>query len=66
MRQTSNIDAALRYNEGPPKPVECFDAQRNSSIIAYACRLAEIIAEACDNFFATLDRLYAFRPCRAP
>jgi Rrf2 family transcriptional regulator, nitric oxide-sensitive transcriptional repressor len=51
-----NIGAVVRYTEGPPKLVECFDAERNRCIITNACGLAEVIAEACDNFFATLDR----------
>jgi Rrf2 family nitric oxide-sensitive transcriptional repressor len=51
-----NIGDVVRYTEGPPKPVECFDAERNRCVIANACGLAEIIAEACANFFATLDR----------
>jgi Rrf2 family nitric oxide-sensitive transcriptional repressor len=50
-----NVGAVVRYTEGPPKPVECFDAERNRCVIANVCGLAEIIAEACDNFFATLD-----------
>ncbi len=51
-----NIGEVVRYTEGPPKPVECFDAERNRCVIANACGLAEVIAEACDNFFGTLDR----------
>jgi Rrf2 family nitric oxide-sensitive transcriptional repressor len=51
-----NIGAVVRYTEGPLKPVECFDAERNRCVIANVCGLAAIIAEACDNFFATLDR----------
>jgi Rrf2 family transcriptional regulator, nitric oxide-sensitive transcriptional repressor len=51
-----NIGDVVRYTEGPPKPVECFDVERNRCVITNACGLAEVIAEACDNFFATLDR----------
>jgi Rrf2 family nitric oxide-sensitive transcriptional repressor len=51
-----NIGEVVRYTEGPPKPVECFDVKRNRCVIANACGLAEVIAEACNNFFATLDR----------
>lgn len=51
-----NIGEIVRYTEGPPKPVECFDAERNRCVITDVCGLAEVIAEACDNFFATLDR----------
>jgi Rrf2 family transcriptional regulator, nitric oxide-sensitive transcriptional repressor len=51
-----NVGEVVRYTEGPPKPVECFDAERNRCVIANVCGLAAVIAEACDNFFATLDR----------
>lgn len=51
-----NIGEVARYTEGPPKPVECFDAERNRCVIASACGLAGVLEEACDNFFATLDR----------
>src|SRR5690348_4488226 len=51
-----NIGEVVRYTEGPLKPVECFDVERNRCIIAGVCGLAEVVAEACDNFFATLDR----------
>jgi Rrf2 family nitric oxide-sensitive transcriptional repressor len=51
-----NIGDVVRYTEGPPSPVECFDAERNRCVIANACGLAEVIGEACDSFFATLAR----------
>jgi Rrf2 family transcriptional regulator, nitric oxide-sensitive transcriptional repressor len=51
-----NIGEVVRYTEGPPKPVECFDVERNRCVISNVCGLAEVIAEACDSFFATLDR----------
>ena len=51
-----NVGEVVRYTEGPSKPVECFDAERNRCIITNACGLAELIEEACDSFFATLDR----------
>jgi Rrf2 family nitric oxide-sensitive transcriptional repressor len=51
-----NIGDVVRYTEGPPRPVECFDAERNRCVIRRACGLAGVLAEACDNFFATLDR----------
>lgn len=51
-----NIGEVVRYTEGAPKPVECFDAERNRCIIANVCGLADVVAEACDNFFTTLDR----------
>lgn len=51
-----NIGEVVRYTEGPLKPVECFDVERNRCVIANVCGLADVIAEACNNFFATLDR----------
>jgi Rrf2 family transcriptional regulator, nitric oxide-sensitive transcriptional repressor len=51
-----NIGQVVRYTEGPLKPVECFDVERNRCVISNVCGLAEVIAEACDSFFATLDR----------
>ena len=46
----------MRYTEGPPKPVECFDVERNRCVISNVCGSADVIAEACDKFFAKLDR----------
>jgi Rrf2 family nitric oxide-sensitive transcriptional repressor len=51
-----NIGEVVRYTEGPPKPVECFDVERNRCVITQVCSLAEITLEACNNFFATFDR----------
>jgi Rrf2 family nitric oxide-sensitive transcriptional repressor len=51
-----SVGDVVRYTEGPPKPVECFNAEKNRCIISGACGLAEVIDEACDNFFTTLDR----------
>ncbi|MGH7906127.1 MAG: RrF2 family transcriptional regulator [Candidatus Binataceae bacterium] len=51
-----NVGQIIRYTEGPYKPVECFDAEKNRCIISSACGLAEVIDEACHSFFATLDR----------
>ncbi len=51
-----NIGEVVRHTEGPPRLVECFDAEHNRCVIANACGLAEVIAEASNNFFATLDR----------
>jgi Rrf2 family nitric oxide-sensitive transcriptional repressor len=48
-----NIGEVVRYTEGPLKPVECFDVERNRCVIANVCGLADVIAEACDSFFAT-------------
>jgi Rrf2 family transcriptional regulator, nitric oxide-sensitive transcriptional repressor len=51
-----NIGEVVRYTEGPPKPVECFDVERNRCVITNVCGLAEVVLEACNNFFATFDR----------
>jgi Rrf2 family nitric oxide-sensitive transcriptional repressor len=51
-----NIGEVVRYTEGPLKPVECFDIERNRCVIANVCGLADVIEEACGSFFATLDR----------
>jgi Rrf2 family nitric oxide-sensitive transcriptional repressor len=51
-----NIGKVVRYTEGPPRPVECFDVEKNHCIISGVCGLAEVIDQACDSFFTTLDR----------
>lgn len=51
-----NIGEVVRYTEGPLKPVECFDVERNRCAISNVCGLTEVIAEACDSFFSTLNR----------
>jgi Rrf2 family transcriptional regulator, nitric oxide-sensitive transcriptional repressor len=51
-----NLGEVVRYTEGPFKPVECFDVERNRCAIAGACGLAPVLQEACDNFLTTLDQ----------
>jgi Rrf2 family transcriptional regulator, nitric oxide-sensitive transcriptional repressor len=51
-----NVGEVVRYTEGPRKTVECFDVEKNRCIISAVCGLAEVIEEACDSFFAALDR----------
>ena len=51
-----NLGEVVRYTEGPLKPVECFDAERNRCVITNACGLERILREACDSFLSTLDR----------
>ena len=51
-----NIGQVVRYTEGPFRPVECFDAERNRCVITAVCDLALVLQEACDNFLATLDK----------
>ena len=50
-----NLGEVVRYTEGPLRPVECFDAERNRCVITNACGLARVLKEACDSFLATLD-----------
>jgi Rrf2 family transcriptional regulator, nitric oxide-sensitive transcriptional repressor len=51
-----NIGEVVRYTEGPLQPVECFNPERNECVIAGACGLTHVLAEACNNFMATLER----------
>jgi Rrf2 family transcriptional regulator, nitric oxide-sensitive transcriptional repressor len=51
-----NIGQVVRYTEGPLRPVECFDSERNRCVITAVCDLAQVLQEACDNFLATLDK----------
>jgi Rrf2 family nitric oxide-sensitive transcriptional repressor len=51
-----NIGQVVRYTEGPFRPVECFDSERNRCVITAVCDLAPVLQEACDNFLATLDK----------
>jgi Rrf2 family nitric oxide-sensitive transcriptional repressor len=51
-----NLGEVVRYTEGPLKPVECFDTERNRCVITNVCGLARVLKEACDGFLAILDR----------
>lgn len=51
-----NIGQVVRYTEGPLRPVECFDSERNRCVITAVCDLAPLLQEACDSFLATLDK----------
>jgi len=51
-----NVGAVVRYTEGPLRPVECFDPDKNRCVISGACGLTPVLKEACDSFLATLDR----------
>jgi|SRR5579885_1446582 Rrf2 family nitric oxide-sensitive transcriptional repressor len=50
-----NVGSVVRWAEGPLRPAECFDAERNRCVIAGACGLTAVLREAADNFLATLD-----------
>jgi len=51
-----NVGSVVRYAEGPLRPAECFDAEKNRCVISGACGLATVLQEACRSFLATLDR----------
>jgi len=51
-----NIGDVIRYTEGPFRPTECFNVERNRCLIANVCGLANVLEEAGGNFFATLNR----------
>jgi Rrf2 family transcriptional regulator, nitric oxide-sensitive transcriptional repressor len=51
-----NIGQVVRYMEGPLRPVECFDSERNRCVITAVCDLAQVLQDACDSFLATLDK----------
>ncbi len=51
-----NVGGVVRYAEGPLRPAECFDAEKNRCVIAGACGLTAVLREASDSFLATLDR----------
>jgi len=50
------VGSVVRYAEGPLRPAECFDAEKNRCMISGACGLAAVLQDACDSFLATLDR----------
>lgn len=50
-----NVGEVVRFCEGQPRPAECFGSD-NACIITEACGLANVLAEACDIFLATLGR----------
>lgn len=50
------VGAVVRAAEGLDVPVECFDPDRNTCILAGSCWLAGVLAEAMRAFHAVLDR----------
>jgi len=50
-----NVGALVRTTEGGDAPAECF-REDGTCVIAPACRLAGVLQEALDAFYAVLDR----------
>jgi len=50
-----NLAALVRMTEGGDEPAECF-REDGACVIAPACRLAGVLQEALDAFYAVLDR----------
>jgi Rrf2 family nitric oxide-sensitive transcriptional repressor len=50
-----NVGALVRMTEGGDAPAECF-REDGACVIAPACRLAGVLQEALDAFYAVLDR----------
>lgn len=51
-----SIGGVVRQTEPKPMPAECFDRASNSCAIAPVCRLAGVLAEAVQSFYAVLDK----------
>ena len=51
-----NIGRVVRATEGPPRPAECFDKERNACAITPVCELRRVLREAVKAFYAVLDR----------
>jgi Rrf2 family nitric oxide-sensitive transcriptional repressor len=49
-----NVGAVVRSTE-QGEPAECFDASANRCTVAPACRLKDVLAEAVESFYTTLD-----------
>lgn len=50
------IGMVVRRTEGMPPLVECFDKEHNTCVINGSCRLKDVLSQAVDAFYATLDR----------
>jgi Rrf2 family nitric oxide-sensitive transcriptional repressor len=49
-----NVGAVVRVTE-QSVPAECFDEASNRCTVAQVCRLKDVLAEAVESFYATLD-----------
>ncbi len=57
-----NIGALMRLGESSAPLVECFNQESNRCAITPACTLKHMLADACDAFYAALDR-YTLADC---
>ena len=51
-----NLGRLVRLGEGGSPLVECFDRATNQCVITPACGLKQMLAEACNAFYAVLDQ----------
>lgn len=51
-----NIGKVVRLAEGADLPAECFDTRSNTCPLAGGCGLEPMLAEAFNQFYATLER----------
>lgn len=50
------VGQVVRVTEGGDVPAECFERESCTCAIVRVCRLKNVLAEAVDAFYATLDR----------
>jgi Rrf2 family nitric oxide-sensitive transcriptional repressor len=50
-----NVGAVVRATEGADMPAECFDHEANRCAITRVCRLAGVLGQAVEAFYAVLD-----------
>ena len=60
-----NIGRVVRLAEGEDRLAECFDTETNACCLAGACRMAHVLDEARQAFYATLER-YTLEDLRVP
>src|SRR5207249_2166969 len=51
-----NVGKVVRITEGPARPAECFDRERNACVITPVCKLRGVFGEATRAFYAALDQ----------
>jgi len=51
-----NVGKVVRITEGPARPAECFDRERNACVITPVCKLRGVLGEATRAFYAALDQ----------
>lgn len=50
------VGQIVRLGEAKSPLVECFDPTTNRCVVTPACRVKHIFSDACEAFYATLDR----------